>query len=73
MQALLAFAVSWPKLDKVKVLLIGLRVFFFCVWLSFCRPRFNSVLEFVVSNCAVARHAFFFIHTVFVFVCRGTE
>lgn len=35
MQALLAFAVSWPKLDKVKVLLIGLRVFFCVCGLAF--------------------------------------
>ena len=71
MQALLAYAVSWPKLDKVKDLLIGLRVIF--VALLF-RPKFKSSLEFVVSNCAVARHAFF-IYTAFVFisVCRVTE
>ncbi len=71
MQALLAYAVSWPKLDKVKVLLIGLRVFFFCVWLCFVVPDSTRCLSllFLIVPLLVTH---FFIHTVFVFVC-GTE
>jgi hypothetical protein len=67
MQALLAFAVSWPKLDKVKVLLIGLRDFL-CVWLCFVvldSTRCLSLLFLIVP--LLVTHFFLFTPCLFLF------
>ena len=62
MQAFLAFAVSWPKLDKVKDLLIGHCVIFVALLLL---PKFYMLLELVLLNCTVcsSRSFFFRIYT----------
>ena len=75
MQAFLAFAVSWPKLDKVKDLLIGLCVI--CVALLLL-PKFYMLLELVLLlNCTVcSSRSFFFLNlhmAVFVFVFLFAE